>query len=135
MITARFAGEQGRLVFAVPGRIDQPSSAGCHQLIRDGAILLTSVEDLLQELNYLDGLRPQPIPEKPAFTAGENIGELTEEEHAVFSCFDGGEILSLDVLGQKTPLSPAQIASTLMMLELKCLVTKRSDGLFEARGR
>ncbi len=135
MITARFAGEQGRLVFAVPGRIDQPSSAGCHQLIRDGAILLTSVEDLLQELNYLDGLRPQPIPEKPAFTAGENIGELTDEEHVVFSCFDGGEILSLDALAQKTPLSPAQIASTLMMLELKCLVTKRSDGLFEARGR
>ena len=41
MITARFAGEQGRLIFAVPGRIDQNTSAGCHQLIRDGATLLT----------------------------------------------------------------------------------------------
>ena len=42
MITARFAGEQGRLIFAMPGRIDQNTSAGCHQLIRDGATLLTS---------------------------------------------------------------------------------------------
>ncbi len=64
MITARFAGEQGRQLFAVPGRIDQPSSAGCHQLIRDGATLLTGVEDILSELNYLDGLRPAAIPPK-----------------------------------------------------------------------
>src|SRR6185312_1117678 len=47
MITARFAGEMGRLLYAVPGRIDQPTSAGCHQLIRDGATLLTSVDDIL----------------------------------------------------------------------------------------
>jgi DNA processing protein len=46
MITARFAGEQGRLIFAVPGRIDQSTSAGCHQLIRDGATLMTGVDDL-----------------------------------------------------------------------------------------
>ncbi|MES1166931.1 MAG: DNA-processing protein DprA, partial [Pseudomonadota bacterium] len=44
MITARFAGEQGRQLFAVPGRIDQNSSAGCHQPIRDGATLLTGVD-------------------------------------------------------------------------------------------
>src|ERR1017187_8746642 len=66
MITARFAGEQGRLLYAVPGRIDQNSSAGCHQLIRDGATLLTGVDDILSELNYLDGLRPAPIAEEPA---------------------------------------------------------------------
>ncbi|MFO8027945.1 MAG: DNA-processing protein DprA, partial [Opitutales bacterium] len=52
MITARFAGEQGRQVMAVPGRIDQESSAGCHQLIRDGATMITSVEDVLEELRY-----------------------------------------------------------------------------------
>ena len=58
MITARFAGEQGRLIYAVPGRIDQPTSHGCHQLIRDGATLFTGIDDILNELNYLDGLRP-----------------------------------------------------------------------------
>jgi DNA processing protein len=61
MTTAKFAGEQGRLVFAVPGRIDQSTSAGPNQLIRDGAALLTRVEDVLQELQYLGGLRPAPI--------------------------------------------------------------------------
>jgi len=65
MVTARFAGEQGRLLFAVPGRIDQSMSSGCHQLIRDGATLLTRVDDLLQELQYLGGHRPAP-PAAPA---------------------------------------------------------------------
>lgn len=133
MITARFAGEHGRLVFAVPGRIDQSSSSGCHQLIRDGAILLTSVDDVLSELNYLDGLRPQAIPEKPAFTAGENIGELTEEEAAVLECFRGGGVLNVDTITSGTKLGAAQVCSTLMMLELKRLVVKRADGCFEAR--
>lgn len=66
MITARFAADQGRVVLAVPGRIDQPTSAGCHQLIRDGAVLLTSVEDVVGELGYLRGLRPGPIPDNAA---------------------------------------------------------------------
>jgi DNA processing protein len=61
MTTARFAGEQGRLLFAVPGRIDQSTSSGCHQLIRDGATLLTRVDDILQEIQYLGGRRPLPL--------------------------------------------------------------------------
>jgi len=60
MSTAKFAGEQGRLLFAVTGRIDLSTSAGPNQLIRDGATLLTRVEDVLQELQYLGGLRPAP---------------------------------------------------------------------------
>jgi DNA processing protein len=51
MITARFAGEQGRTLFAIPGRIDQSTSSGCNQLIRDGAVLVTRVEEILSELN------------------------------------------------------------------------------------
>ncbi|RKX34628.1 MAG: DNA-protecting protein DprA, partial [Verrucomicrobia bacterium] len=64
MITARFAGEQGRMVYAVPGRIDQATSRGCHALIRDGVTLVTSVDDILQEFDYLGGMRPMPIPER-----------------------------------------------------------------------
>jgi DNA processing protein len=75
MATARFAGEQGRLLFAVPGRIDQSSSSGCNQLIRDGAALLTKVDDLLQEIQYLGGLRPSPIPPPPAGRRADAAGQ------------------------------------------------------------
>jgi DNA processing protein len=134
MITARFAGEQGRLIFAMPGRIDQNTSAGCHQLIRDGATLLTSVDDILNELNYLDGMRPAGIAEKPADVAAGRPANLTADEAKVFECFRGGAILSPDTLSGLTELSAAQLSATLMMLELKRLVAKRADGAFEARG-
>ncbi len=134
MITARFAGEHGRLIFAVPGRIDQNTSAGCHQLIRDGATLMTSIDDLLNELNYLDGLRPQPIGDKPAAVAAGRPPHLTDDEAKVFECFRGGSILSADALAAHTGISAAQLSATLMMLELKRLIGKRADGAFEARG-
>ncbi len=132
MITARFAGEQGRLLFAVPGRIDQPSSAGCHQLIRDGATLLTSVDDLLSELNYLDGLRPAPISEKPGTPEG-TPANLTRDEARVFACFAGGAQLTPDALAELTGLAAAPLSAVLMMLELKRAIAKRADGSFEAR--
>lgn len=131
MITARFAGEHGRLIFAVPGRIDQPSSRGCHQLIRDGATLLTGVEDILAELNYLDGLRPAPVPAKTADPAA--TGGLDEAEQRVFECFRGGSILSIDALAGLTQMPAHELGATLMLLELKRLVVKRLDGAFEAR--
>jgi DNA processing protein len=116
MITAKFAGEQGRLIFAVPGRIDQPSSAGCHQLIRDGATLLTSVDDVLSEMNYLGGLRPAAI------------GKKDDEDES-----PAPEGLSADEAAGQTGLAMAQLSPALMMLELKRMIAKRADGSFEAR--
>lgn len=139
MITARFAGEQGRLIFAVPGRIDQNTSAGCHQLIRDGATLLTSVDDIIAELNYLDGLRPQPIPPKVSETETAPspsplaAGALSATETAVLACFRGGALLTLDALAAQTGLPAAELSATLMLLELKHRLAKRADGTFEAR--
>jgi DNA processing protein len=151
MITAKFAGEQGRLVYAVPGRIDQATSAGCHQLIRDGATLLTCVDDILAELSYLDGLQPLRIPSKNASDDMEggkaenddgeadqservkSAGGLSESERAALTCFAGGGILSLDALAAQTGRGAGEISATLMMLELKRLVAKRADGNFEAR--
>lgn len=134
MITARFAGEQGRLIFAVPGRIDQATSNGCHQLIRDGATLLMSVDDILNEMNYLDGLRPRAIA-----TAGETsvleqlLPQLDEPERKVIAVFSGGALLGVDALTSATGLGPAVVSAALMGLELKKLVSKRADGTFEAR--
>lgn len=139
MITAKFAAEQGRLVFAVPGRIDQPSSAGCHQLIRDGATLLTSVDDLLSELNYLEGFGPAgvaKIPEKAATAPGTAAlppANLSADEAKVLACFAGGALLAPDALVAASGLPSHTLSATLMMLELKRLVAKRADGSFEAR--
>lgn len=134
MITARFAGEQGRLLFAVPGRIDQPSSAGCHQLIRDGATLLTGVDDILAELNYLDGLRPRPIAteDKPSLLE-QLLPQMDANERKVIDCLRGGAQLGIDALAAATGLGTPEISAALLMLELKKLVRKRADGTFEAR--
>ncbi len=132
MITAKFAGEQGRPLFAVPGRIDQPTSAGCHQLIRDGATLCTSVDDILADLQSLPGLHPAARAEVRG-TAAKPQPTLTEPEAKTHAAFAGGEILTLDTLIEKTGLPYADLAPALMMLELKKLVTKRLDGTYEAR--
>lgn len=134
MITARFAGEQGRLIFAVPGRIDQATSRGCHQLIRDGATLLTGVDDILAELNYLDGLRPQAIPAEGEPSVLERLlPQLDERERRVLEALQGGSILGVDALTATTGLAASEVSSVLMMLELKKLVQKRADGSFETR--
>jgi DNA processing protein len=132
MISARFAAEQGRTVFAVPGRIDQRTSRGCHQLIREGAILLSKPEDVVEELGYMllnADSAGQPGSVESIEPASVN---LTEEERQVLSHFAGGEILDMDRLIDLTGKSSPELASTLMLLELKSLVTKRFDGTFEA---
>ena len=132
MITARFAGEQGRMLFAVPGRIDQPTSAGCHQLIRDGATLMTGVDDLLNELSYLDGFRPAPVSAKPAEVAAGRPSNLKPDEERVLACLGGGAILAPDAVGAQSGLGPAEVSAALMMLEIRRLVVKRTDGRYEA---
>jgi DNA processing protein len=132
MITARFAADLGRQVFAVPGRIDQPTSRGCHQLIRDGAILLTGVDDVLSELNYLGGLRhPTMAPVNGELAIPD---DLSDDEAAVLECFRGGSVLNPDAIAGLTGRAIAEVSASLMMLELKKLVRKRADGSFEAAG-
>jgi len=134
MITARFAGEQGRLIFAVPGRIDQSTSFGCHQLIRDGATLLSSVDDILNELSYLDGLRPQAIKTEGESSVLEQLmPQLSNAERKMAAAFSGGGILGVDAVVAATGLASAEVSAALMGLELKKLVSKRADGTFEAR--
>ncbi len=133
MITARFAGEQGRTLMAVPGRIDQDSSAGCHQLIRDGAIMVTSVDDVLEELRYE---RTQFPAQEPELDLGETPSpqqNLSASEQAVLGCFVGGEITSPDALAERLSRPIAEVSGVLMSLELKRLIVKRADGRFEAR--
>ncbi len=137
MITARFAGEQGRLLFAVPGRIDQPTSAGCHQLLRDGATLFTKLDDLLEELAHFDGFEPGRIPPREGEPSVlETVGGgLGEDERRVLAGLADGSLLGTDSLAERTGLAAPAVASALLLLELKRLVARRADGTYEARGR
>lgn len=129
MITARFAGEQGRNVMAVPGRIDQSSSAGCHQLIRDGATMITSVDDILDELRYK---RPFEMELPLEVDAPQAPHTLSEAEQKVMQLFAGGERHAPDALCNTLGLGSAEVSALLMGLELKRRVVKRVDGCFES---
>ena len=128
MITARFAGEQGRQIMAVPGRIDQSSSGGCHQLIRDGATMVTSVDDILEELRYT---RPTQTEVELPMESEASQFEFNDLERQVLDCFRWGELFLPDQISQQLNRSSAQVSVTLMGLELKRLVAKRADGYFE----
>lgn len=136
MITARFAGEHGRHLLAIPGRIDQESSRGCHQLIRDGATLMTGVDDLLQELAYggtqasLDLENTSESLNSPPSNWEEG---LTAEECAVLAPLVEGDLLMPDKIAEASGLPVSAVAATLLMLELKKRVAKHADGKFEAR--
>ena len=135
MITARFAGEQGRHLFAVPGRIDQHSSAGCHQLIRDGATLLTSVDELVAELNFGGQLRLNLETGESKAEGRQKlpVADLDETERAVADSLSDGGILYPDSIARLTGFPVPTVTASLMMLELKGVVSKRADGAFEKR--
>ncbi len=136
MITARQAIDDGREVFAVPGRIDQASSRGCHKLIREGeAKLLTGVEDILEEWKFTGQLEikmDQPLPMTTPATA-EALTGLGEDAQKVFALLTGGKPAFPDELATQTELPSARISASLLLLELKRLVVKKADGRFEAR--
>ncbi len=148
MITAKFAADQGRTVFAVPGRIDQVSSRGCHALIRDGAVLLTGVEDVLEELQF-GGAQMELSLETAAARRAAAVADasgadveaaaspmpagLGAEEQKLWACLCEGGTLGADALSKASGLPPQAVASALLMMELRRLVVKRADGTFEAR--
>jgi DNA processing protein len=129
MTTAKYAGEQGRLIFAVPGRIDQSTSSGSNQLIKDGATLLTKVEDILQEIQYLGGLRPAPIGEGKG---AQPQNELGENEARILYHLRGSASQTPGDLSAQTGLAPAAVSRALELLEARGYVARGADGSYGA---
>ncbi len=117
LITARLAAEQGRDVFAVPGPVFSKVSRGPHKLIKDGARLVESVEDILEEIEVFRGL----IRQRARAAAKPSGGPLSPSEARLLSHITL-EPVGLDQLSARTGLAPAEVSAALLSLELKGLV-------------
>ena len=141
LITARLASEAGREVFAVPGPIRSPQSRGCHALIRLGAKLVETAEDVLEELHprqpALPGLEPHSLDPVSA----QEDQELADDSEAPIAPQDsllealGAEPVTLDALTARTGRSAQDLGISLLELELAGQVARLPGQLFQRIGR
>jgi DNA processing protein len=126
LITARLAGEQGREVFAIPGSIHSPLSKGCHQLIRQGAKLVESAEDILEEL------RGSWAPVRaPGVNHGDTpVVDPASGEAALLSLMDTTPA-SLDELAGRSGLTVDRLSAILLTLELEGHVATLPGGRYQ----
>ena len=127
LITANFATEYGRQVFAVPGQINSPRSKGCHDLIKKGAKLCESAEDILSEFEYLFPATNRPPT--PADTGVLPALELSTNEQQVYDCLDHQE-LNIDEVIRKSGLPSSAVSVALLSLEMKRLAKQLPGKLF-----
>src|ERR1700722_9178279 len=127
LITANMAVEPGRQVFAVPGRIDSPRSKGCHDLIKKGAKLCESAEDILSEFEYL--IPTSNRPPSPGETGVLPALELSENEQKVFDALDHEE-RTIDEVIRKSGLPSSAVSVGLLSLEMKRVVKQLPGKMF-----
>jgi DNA processing protein len=131
LITARLAAEQGREVFAIPGSIHAAQSHGCHALIKQGAKLVESAQDVLDELpqatsaDLLVG-----IPSEPSAQRSVPISEDDNEASTLLRAL-GHDPVGLDALQARTGLPTPELLAQLMALELQGQVARMAGGLFQ----
>ena len=129
LITARLAGEQGREVMAVPGSIHNPLARGCHRLIRDGAALIETVDDVLAALG-VNGLAAvgKAAPETGG-SGNFSDGVLDSDAEMLLNAL-GFEPAGLDRLVQRTGLAAHSVISKLQLLELAGRVESLPGGRY-----
>ncbi|MBL3590332.1 MAG: DNA-protecting protein DprA [gamma proteobacterium endosymbiont of Lamellibrachia anaximandri] len=128
LITARLAVEQDREVFAIPGSIHNPQARGCHALIRQGAKLVETGQDIVDELSSLLGTMEIPAP---AHTLeSENPGFQLDPDYRKLLDSMGYDPISADALITSTGLTPEAVSSMLLLLELEEYVSSAPGGYY-----
>lgn len=142
LITARHAADQGREVYAVPGAVDSPASAGCLELLRTGARLVRSADDILEDLAGIVGTAPPParLPPKPGKSlfdappapapAGPPPG-LDGDLRRVWEAL--AVTRHADELARELALPPGDLAAVLLQLEMKRAVRRLPGNQWERR--
>jgi len=128
LITARLASEQGKDVFAIPGSIHAAQARGCHALIKQGAKLVESAQDILEELHWI-------VPENATNSISESVGRkratgLFDNNDALLDAI-GYDAVGLDALQARTGLATPDLQAKLMALELDGSVSRLPGGLFQ----
>ncbi|MBE2293668.1 MAG: DNA-protecting protein DprA, partial [Phycisphaerales bacterium] len=129
LITARQALDQGREVFAIPGSIHNPMVKGCHALIRQGAKLVETAADILEELGSLAAFASHP-PEIPDTLTLPSVSETLDEEYRQLLMAMGDEPLAIDSLVERCGLTAEVVSSMLLILELEGYVAAVPGGLY-----
>ncbi|MEQ1598966.1 MAG: DNA-processing protein DprA [Methylotenera sp.] len=126
LITARLATEQGREVFAIPGSIHSPVTKGCHQLIKQGAKLVETTQDILEELkNMLPSHSPSGLMKN---LDSETTAPL--EANTVLNCM-GFDPINFETLRTLSGLTTEELSSMLMVLELENKITTLAGGKYQ----
>lgn len=126
LITARLTAEQGKDVFAIPGSIHAAQSRGCHALIKQGAKLVESAQDVLEELNWSSACRPSCPP-----GGNDSAGAVPAQRDTGVLAALGYDPVGLDALQARTGLDTATLQAELMTLELDGQLARLPGGLFQ----
>jgi DNA processing protein len=140
LITARLANEQGREVFAIPGSVHNPLSRGCHRLIRDGARLVETADEVVEELAPLAHelaraiehlLAPEPAPIGTGLEESPEAPHIDEDpEYKRLLEAVGFDPTPFDHIIERSQLTPAAVSSMLLMLELNGKVSAHAGGRY-----